>query len=160
MITVEELKELLSFEPSTGTFIWLVNRGRSKKGTIAGSTNSKGYRTLKLKGKDYKVYRLAWLYYYGYWPEASIDHINRLKYDNRIANLREATNSENGQNLSSPKYNSTGYPGVSKNWNKWMAKITLNGISKYLGTFDTPEEAHLAYLKAKDELHPFYNNNS
>ncbi len=160
MITLEELKELLSFNPDTGEFTWLVNRGRSKKGTTAGSTSSKGYRTIKLKGNDYKAHRLAWLYHYGHWPEVSIDHINCSRSDNRISNLREATEAENRQNLSSPYYNSTGYPGVSKNWDRWMAKITLNGVQKYLGTFDTPEEAHLAYLKAKEELHPFYNKNS
>ena len=88
------------------------------------------------------------------------DHINGLKLDNRRSNLRVATHTQNQQNSKRPTTNKSGYKGVSqrKGSDRWVAHIRNNGPTKYLGTFDTPKAAHLAYCKAAKELHGAYAN--
>lgn len=156
MITLEELKEILTYNPETGLFTRKTSSGGQKVGSIAGSPHPKGYVRIQLKGKTYLAHRLAWFITYSEWPANDVDHINGLRNDNRILNLREATRSENMQNLLVPTPNETGYPGVYINRNKYSSKITINGESKHLGSFDTAEEASNAYLLAKKELHPYY----
>jgi hypothetical protein len=100
------------------------------------------------------VHRLAWMYVYGKWPRNDIDHINGNPLDNRIENLRDVTELGNNQNLRRPKKgNISGFLGVAPNHSRWLAKITVSGKQIYLGTYNTPEEAHQAYLAAKRVLH-------
>ncbi len=146
-LTQERLKEVLSYDPSTGDFIWLITRGRNAPaGTKASqSVNSQGYRQIMIDQQHFKAHRLVWFYVYGVWPEADIDHINGVRSDNRIINLRALSRSDNVMN--SPRkcgtYTSR-YRGVHyhKPVQKWVAKYK----GKYLGAFDTEEEAHEAYL--------------
>ena len=147
----------LLYDPHTGVFRWAVNRrGKSLAGCIAGSLHSTGYVHISLCGRLYKAHRLAWLFVYGTWPTCHIDHINGDKQDNRIANLREATRSENRQNLRLPyKNNKSGLMGVSAEKSRWRAVIHKDGRQNRLGSFATPQEAHAAYLEAKSVLHPF-----
>jgi len=155
----ERLKELLQYDPETGIFTNLTQRGKVKKGAIAGSKYSNGYIYIGINRKRYRAHRLAWLYVYGEFPANQIDHINEIKDDNRIVNLRVATNLENQHNVSSLQTNNTsGFRGVfwRKNRKKWKAIIYLNGKQKHLGHFDTAEEAYESYLKVKKELHPFW----
>lgn len=105
------------------------------------------------RGKSYKAHRLAWLYMHGELPDKSIDHINGLKTDNRIANLRLATNAQQKQNRPRNLNNSSGYKGVARAETKWRARINANGRHYYLGRFDTPEDAHNAYVAAAHRLH-------
>jgi hypothetical protein len=158
MITQSKLKELLHYDPVTGDFTRLVaNSNRIKVGDIAGFVNSEGYKQLMINNKTYYAHRLAWLYIYGEFPKNHIDHINGNKKDNRIANLRECTNRENHQNITSQKNSTSKYLGVSwsNKHNKWFAQISFNYQKKYLGLFDNEEEAFAAYLKAKKQLHTF-----
>jgi hypothetical protein len=91
---------------------------------------------------------------YGYWPN-EVDHVNGAKDDNRIANLREVTHSENMQNQRGARSDSkTGLLGVSAHHGKWCARIRVKGTLKHLGSYSTPEAAHQAYVKAKRVLHP------
>jgi hypothetical protein len=156
-MTQEELNNILDYNPTKDEFTWLKNFHVSKIGTRAGSVDSKGYRRIKINGKLYKEHRLVWLWYNGYLPTKDIDHKNGIRDDNRIDNLREATNAENAQNLGKYKTNTSGYTGVSfdEKTGKWRASIKKNGKSISLGYYDTPEEARDAYLKAKSELHTF-----
>lgn len=160
MITLEKLQELLSYDPETGIFTWLTQRrGGAKKGTEAGCKNFKGYIKINIYGKEYLAHRLAWLYVYGKLPESFLDHINEIRDDNRITNLRLATLQENYHNISKPqKNNKSGILGVCRAncGKKWRADICLNGKIKYLGVFNTAEQAYEAYLKAKRELHTFW----
>ncbi len=156
MITLDELKEILLYNPETGLFTRKTSSGGQKVGSIAGSPHPKGYVRIQLKGKTYLAHRLAWFFIHSKWPDNDIDHINGLRNDNRIINLREATRSENMQNLLVPLHNVTGYSGVYINRKRYSSKITINGESKYLGSFDTAEEASATYLLAKKELHPYY----
>jgi len=161
MLTQEELKETLDYDPESGIFRWKVAKGlRVKVGDIAGTLHPNGYRYIKINGKRYLEHRLAWLYVHGEWPEDMIDHINGIKDDNRIENLRESTRSENGMNRSKQINNTSGYKGVT--WNKaaqkWHTQIMINNKQKYLGYFDSPEEAYAAYCKAAEELHGEFAN--
>jgi hypothetical protein len=153
------LREVLEYNPETGIFTWKNPTATCVKvGDIAGWIDFHGYHSIRLNKKIYRSHRLAWLYVYGKFPEKSIDHINGIRTDNRIKNLREATVSENAQNQrKSMSNNKTGYLGVSKitNKNKWCAFIKVNGKNKNLGTFETPELAAIAYLDAKRNLHVF-----
>lgn len=95
-------------------------------------------------------HRLAWFLHYGEWPTCQVDHINGDRHDNRISNLRLASSSENQRNRKRPKNNTSGYKGVSwiEHYQMWQATIKFDGKNKYLGRFDTPEEASDAYNKA------------
>ena len=151
MITVIKLKELLIYEISTGNFIWKVHRGFGKnmvKGKLAGRINSNGYREISINRKLYSVHRLAWLYVYGKWPDNQIDHINHVRDDNRLCNLREATCQQNKANSSLAKNNTTGYKGVRISGNKFRAYIEINGKYISLGSFLNKEDAAKSYKEA------------
>lgn len=158
MITQDRLKELLHYCPETGVFTWKIpGRGRQKNKYV-GSINGAGYLDIRLDYDLYRSHRLAWLYVYGEFPLNGIDHINGVITDNRIVNLREATNSQNQQNLKKcRKHNASGFLGAhfDKQRGKYKAVIDINKKRYELGFFSTPEEAHEVYLKAKIELHPF-----
>ena len=156
-LTAERLREILHYDPDTGIFTIAVRlTNRTKVGGIAGCIDkSIGYRVVWIDGKSYRAHRLAWLYVYGKFPKKHIDHINGKKDDNRICNLREVTPFENAQNKVRPQQNnSSGYLGVSKNRKGWRARVTLHGEEFHIGTFQTKQEAHDAYLNAKRNLHP------
>ena len=157
MIAQDELKNVLHYNPETGIFTWRVNRGPAKIGDVSGCPDKSGYIVIGLSGKRYKAHRLSWLYCYGEFPPSQIDHINRVKSDNRIANLRLATNAENKQNTSKQRNNTSGCTGVyfQKNGGKWIAYIKLNNRQIYLGIYNTKEEAILARSSAKKGLHKF-----
>lgn len=140
-----ELKKLLNYNPETGEFRWAIARQRITKGSVAGTAHIEGYVQLWLNGKAYLAHRLAWLYVHGYEP-TEIDHINRIRNDNRIVNLREVSRTENNLNASIRKDNTSGYKGVSwnKTRNKWQAYIKIKGKKKSLGYHHTAEEAHIA----------------
>ena len=152
-MTQEELKALLDYDPESGVFTWKVKiSDKINVGQRAGSNAVKGYRQLKLNGTVYNEHRLVWFYNYGIWP-TEIDHINQVKSDNRLVNLREVSRVINAHNKS--KANSTssiGLRGVRFDKNKYTATIQVAGILHRLGRFDTAEQAHQAYLNSKTEL--------
>lgn len=155
MITVERLKELLNYDPETGVFTWKINKGRSLKGSEAGSVKHHGYRRIVLDGKRLYAHRLAWLITYGVWPSHSVDHINRQRDDNRIANLRDLPIQHNVWNQPEKRSNNTsGYPGVSAlPTGRYIAHIRVDFKKRSLGTYSTAEEAAAAYLNAKKTDH-------
>ena len=152
------LRELLDYNPETGVFIWKVKPNKKDPiGMVAGCP-TRGYVRIKVLGSSNGAHRLAWLYVHGNWPKDLIDHINGNGLDNRICNLREATNKQNSHNVKGPQINGTsGYLGVwfDKDSNKWAARIQVDGKKKRLGKYKTPELAYEAYIAAKRELHPF-----
>lgn len=158
MLTHRKLQALLRYSKRTGVFTWRVARGTAKAGAVAGTINH-GYVAIKIAGKLYAGHRLAWFYVTGEWPKDMVDHRNERKFDNRWGNLREATNAENLQNSSKPRATNGGsrYLGVS--WHipssRWMARIMVGGVRKYLGLFAIEEDARDAYLAAKKQYHPF-----
>lgn len=156
-LTQQALKSLLRYDPETGAFTWLHRRGSVKAGDEAGSVGVDGYLGIKVEGRRCSSHRLAWLYMTGCWPAAQIDHINRVKTDNRFCNLREATCSENHHNLGLMRTNKTGYQGVSfiKARGKFYASIKVMCKTRNLGEYDCAEDAAAAYATAKRELHTF-----
>jgi hypothetical protein len=147
--------EALDYNPATGAFVWRSGGGRRRPGKPAGTIARSGHVRINVRGIGYALaHRLAWLIVHGKWPEADIDHINGDPSDHRLCNLRDVSRSVNGQNKRRPQSNNrTGFLGVSPNHKKWKAWIKANGKGMHLGTFETPELAHAAYLKAKRALH-------
>jgi hypothetical protein len=157
-LTAQRLREVLSYNPDTGEFRWL-SSGKGRKSSLeAGAVApDSGYVFICIDWQRHRAHRLAWLYVYGEWPKDQIDHINGVRADNRIANLRDVTNDINGQNRRAALSNNrSGYLGVSwkKSASRWIATISDGGKHKHLGSFATAEEAHTAYLAAKRVIHP------
>jgi len=152
MLTREYLRWRLSYNKKTGIFRWKRVFGHKVKvGDRTGSITDNGRRVnIWIDDKMYRAHRLAWFYVHGEWPLMGIDHINGDGCDNRIANLRLATQSQNLGNSKKPITNRSGKKGVS--WHavgkKWQAHIKVDGINFYLGLFDTVKLAHEAYAEA------------
>lgn len=145
-ITYEKAHELFYYKD--GILYNKINRGYpASKDKPAGSLKPTGYIQIKVNGKLYLSHRIIWLMHHNEWPTKEIDHIDRNKQNNKIENLRYVTRQQNQFN----RYNK-GYTFKEK-LNKFEAKIGINKKTIYLGLFDTEEEAHNAYLKAKEEYH-------
>lgn len=118
----------------------------------AGTQDSKGRLRVEVCGRSYAVASVAWALYYGSWPKDQLDHVNRVRTDNRIANLREATNQQNSFNRA--KHKGKLLPkGVSLHRGRYTSRITIDGKTKNLGSFDTAEEAAMAYRTAAASFH-------
>ena len=144
------IEDNLTYDPDTGMFKWLdVSNcnGSKKSGWFLGSLDNKGYYKIGVLGKDYSAHRLAWYLMKGSFPKEQIDHINGVRTDNKISNLREVTNSQNQQNIK--KARGTCFNKRSK---KWESAIGHKGVKIYIGLFNTEEEAHQAYLNKKREI--------
>lgn len=146
-LTKEYLEAILNYNPETGEFSWKYrpNVQGFKNGMVgkaAGYLRKDGYLSLKISGKKYQSHRLAYFFTYGVWPEL-IDHINGIRTDNRIVNLRSVTIWENAKNCKINKLNTSGILGVKyvKETNKWQSTIRVEGKSIHLGRFNTKEEA-------------------
>lgn len=149
-ITQARLKELLEYDPDTGVFTRRVSSGNATAGSVAGRSLPSGHIQIGLDGRRYYAHRLAWLYVYGNWPSAEIDHVNRSPADNRLSNLREATRHENGAKRSIFNNNTSGVKGVywEAAYGKWHARIRVNGELRSLGRFVSLDEAAAAYAAA------------
>lgn len=139
-------------------FIWRDKRnaGHVLRGRAGAFTDR--YVKIRIDHVLYSAHRLAWLYVYGEWPLDQIDHINNDKTDNRICNLRLATQSENIVNRRAQSNNSSGRKGVTRSGKRWSASIRSNGHRYHLGTFDTVDDAHAAYSEAACRLHGEFAN--
>jgi hypothetical protein len=160
ILSAEIIKQYVTYDPETGEFINIKKRrkGRPRLGEVIGRIGSDGYVVLTIEGREVKAHRVAWAYMTGEWPSKFIDHKNMVRTDNRFCNLREATKAENMQNQRKGQpHGKSGLLGVG--WhnmrNRWSAQIGVDNKKIHLGLFDTPEEAHAAYLEAKKKYHPF-----
>ena len=150
--TIDDLAEYISYDPVTGIFINLIDRGaNAKEGSTAGFLHD-GYINIKFLGLTYTGHQLAWFITYGIWPTL-LDHKNRIRTDNRIKNLVEVTFEENAQNRSVPSNNASGFIGVCyhKMTGRWQSYITISGKRVYIGLYDTPEEANEARIKTEHD---------
>ena len=166
-IDPRDLQQILRYEPDAGRLYWL-NRPYSffPLERAANAWNAKyayseaftayaknGYLVGNIFYRRYYAHRVIWALVHGKWPDRDIDHINGDRADNRLCNLREATNAENAYNMKTPAHNTSGYKGVG--WHvatqRWRAQITVDGAYKHLGMFDTAEEAHAAYVTAAEK---------
>jgi hypothetical protein len=176
----ELLRKLLDYNPETGAMVWRERdaslmgddlRRRQWNTRYAGTPalaahNGTGYCTGRIFGRFARAHQVVYAIYHGEWPGGLIDHINGDKTDNRIANLRIATPSQNCQNIGLRSTNTSGYKGVCRyqKSERWRAQIRRpidgkgGGKKIYLGVFDTAEEAHEAYCRAALEFHGEFAN--
>jgi hypothetical protein len=142
-LTQARLKEVLHYDPDTGSFRWFLHAGTRRAGQPAGNKAPKRYVQIQIDGGKHYAHRLAWLYVYGNWPDGELDHVNGTKADNRIANLRQATRQQQRANSrTSGKYRKGVY--LTKQ-GKWAAKISK---TYHLGPFNSENEANRAYADA------------
>ena len=155
-ITAERLRELLHYDPTTGIFTNVSPRKKIVVGSIAGGLDhGSGYWMIGLDRRRYYAHRLAWLYMTGEWPEQMIDHLDGNRANNVFVNLRDAERAINQQNVRRPLPNTaSGLLGAFKKRNKWTSNVRAFGQVIRLGSFDTAEEAHAAYLQAKRKYQP------
>ncbi len=151
MLTQEKVRQLLKYNPENGELIWLFNRQRPDLiGCEAGYVDtSNGYRYVAVDGTTYLLVRLVWFMETGEWPQ-TIDHINGDPLDDKFSNLRNVSKGQNVANSGLKSTNTTGFKGVSycSATRKYRASITINQVSKNLGRYRTPEEAHAAWYTA------------
>jgi len=153
-ITLDQLRALLHYDPETGRFTWRVKTCRKVvPGAIAGYVKPEGYRIIRIDKRGYRASRLAWFYTTGKWPLGDIDHIDGNPRNNAFCNLRDVSTAGNIQNQrrAHTRNKTGGFLGVSKmkSSKRWRARICTNGVQTVIGWFDTPEEAHQAYVEAK-----------
>jgi len=151
---LSDVREHLSYNKENGQFTWLTFRRKVKPGDLAGTKDKDGYLVITYRGISFKAHRLAWFFENNSLPIETIDHINRNRADNRIANLRIATRHEQSQNMGEYKNNKSGYQGVYFNTKsgKWQAQITYKGKRHHVGLFDNPEDASSARCRLKNSL--------
>lgn len=158
-LTHDYLKSILRYDPETGLFSWVKKIPHSRSLGIAGGLCSQSYWRIKINKKSYKGHRLAWFYVYGVWPTNQIDHINGIRHDNRLINLREAQSFENAQNRGFASKSASGILGVTFRPTRgiYLARLQVNGKRLTLGRFKSAEEAAQAYKSKKQELSKFFN---
>lgn len=158
----EEVQRLLDLNHESGELRWTAQAANGRlTQRIAGCVSSNGYQHVKIGKRIYLGHRLVWLLAYGEWPFRDVDHIDGNKLNNAPSNLRLATVSQNAQNRIAPIKSASGIrgvvhvPGTSRRRERWQSRIKVNGKSKFLGTFLSPDAALAAYVAAKAVLHPF-----
>jgi len=175
-MTADQARSIWDYDPETGVFTWKprkLDSGRRVKawnsrcaGKPAGQTRKDGYLVLNYYGRKYYGHRVAWLIVHGRWPDCLIDHIDADPSNNRIANLREASNTDNlaasarmGHRRVDPSMPAGVFIRKRMNDVAYCAKVRHRNKQIYLGTYATQEEAHKAYLEAcariKGEFNPY-----
>lgn len=153
MITHKQALDL--FEYRDGVLLYRKRQSQNTQiGLEAGYIDNNGYRKLSIKSKRYQAQRIIFLMHHGYLP-STIDHIDENPANNRIENLREATQQQNCYNSSTHGRNTSGHRGVawSKTWGKWQAYVNANKKQKFLGYFEDLELAALVASEARTLYH-------
>lgn len=150
-ITQALLRSKMDYDAETGRLVWTDCNHKTRNGSEVGYLGPQGYRITNLGKRPMCVHRLIWLYAYGVWPVGEIDHINGIRSDNRLCNLREATREQNARNR--PAQRGRAIKGITFARGKYQAQIRFGGKNIYLGRFDTAEQAGAAYESAARDLH-------
>lgn len=144
----EEISSLFEYDPTSGLFFRKIGAGSYRKDWTQGTRQSNGYRFFIINGKKYLAHRLAFLLAYGRYPSGVIDHVNGIRSDNRLSNLRDVTQGDNTKNTHvrlDMKRKFSGCTFDAKR-NKWKAEARIKGKRYSLGRFTTEHEAHEAYV--------------
>lgn len=159
MLTQKLVKEL--FDYKDGVLVYrVVQRDHSRVGKRAGYIED-GYLRVLINEKFHRVHRVVWLFVNGTFPD-QVDHINGVRTDNRIENLREVTVAENNKNKRIPKNNKSGFLGVSiaqdvNGEKRWTARISINKKDTHIGTFKSLSDAVKARLDC-EEKYGYHSN--
>lgn len=149
----EYIWKYLDYVPNTGKFIWCGEPAtHTKIGKTVGHKNEEGYIKIRINYKLYSAHRLAWFYTYGSWPKYNIDHINGVRDDNRIINLRTVSRRENAQNMCRHRNGKLVGAHFNKLRNYYQSAISINGKVISLGVFKTEIEAHRAYIEKQKTI--------
>lgn len=151
----QDLLELFDYDPLKGVVKWKIAKSkRVRVGEVVGSKSTGGHLQVKINGYIYQLHVIIWVMVYGYWPKNIIDHKNNIRHDNRLTNLREATQQFNCQNKVKKSDNTSGYKGVGKKGNKFVARIwdASKECNIHLGSFNDPKEAAEMYDAAAIHL--------
>lgn len=157
-ISRDDLKYFLRYDVVTGRFYWRNPTTNSiRPGDVAGRKDRNKYTSIMVCGVRYQAHRLVWLWFFGVFPDGQLDHRNGRRSDNRLCNLRVARPGENHQNIAPRKDSVFGLLGITRHSDgvRWRAQIAHQKRKRHLGVFDSPQDAHEAYLRAKAELHTF-----
>jgi hypothetical protein len=148
--SLSNISKEIAYDGETGQFTRVTSAGRVAAGHITGAVKPNGYVEVGFMRKSFLAHRMAWLFSTGDWPEGQIDHINGVKSDNRIANLRLATPSQQGGNTKVNTRNTSGVKGARfcRTYKRWTAQIRLDGKNKTLGYFSSKAAAISAYHAA------------
>jgi len=152
LITIEELKEILTYDSESGVFSW--NRtGTGRSGKIAGTSSGGGYQQITIKRRKYLSHRLAWFFVNNEWPTL-IDHIDGDGMNNKICNLRIVTHSQNTMNCKINKNSRSGVNGVSfcNKKKKWTTYIQSKGKTIHLGRFVEKDDAIKSRRAAENQI--------
>lgn len=154
ILTQERLKELLHYDPESGKFTRLKAASNHVVGELAGWLTKDGYRLIKIDGKQYRCARLVFLYMTGRLP-LQADHVNRIRHDDRWANIREADNGQNNANKNIQRNNTSGIKCAS--WdsrrNRWHVRVHIRGKQRHVGYFEDFELAELAAAEARNKAY-------
>lgn len=160
----ENIKKRFKYDPITGLLTWSTNRYSNLVGKEVGTVNFWGYRVVSVKlssgWRRFAAHRIAWILTHKEWPKDQIDHINGVKTDNRIINLREVTNRENQHNTIKHRSGKTLGAIYNKSNKNWLSMININKNKIYLGRYKNAELANKAYLAALKNKNMFNGNNS
>lgn len=153
-LTQEKVREMFDYDPETGILTWRISRYPSKAGDVVESLDERGYNRVHINRKGYRAHRIIWLWYYGFFPENGIDHINRNCGDNRINNLREVSYQCNARNSKLPDNNRSGIRGVciDRRRNKFLSSMMVNKKTCYFGMYNDLTEAVAHRLAAEQCL--------
>lgn len=161
MLDYDRMVELFTLDWD-GWFYNRFSRGRAKEGERAGFVDIHGYRRITIDYVKYYEHHLVWFWVHGEWPD-EIDHIDGDRANNAPANLRLCNRSQNSVN-SQRQPGMSGLKGayLDSRTLTWFSKIQFGGQVTYLGSFNTPEEAHSAFMEASERLHgkfAYHNRN-
>jgi len=153
MLSYSYVKDIFDYRPD-GNLIWKKRRKGVTIGNVAGSTPSGWYTEVHIDQKSYLAHRVIWLWHHGYMPENDLDHINKIKHDNRIENLREASRQCNARNTGNHISNSSGVKGVhwGRSIERWCSSVTVDNSIYYIGSYLNLDNAVLARLAAEQCL--------
>lgn len=150
---IKEMKEYIKYNSETGLFYWLKTKSRSIKiNDEAGTKHHSGYIYIQFNKKQYAAHRLAWAFHNDKDIINEIDHINGIKSDNRIINLRHVSHRRNSQNQKRHRDGKLFGATYSKFHKKWMSRIRIGKKTKYLGSYNTELEAHNRYIQELNKI--------
>lgn len=172
-VAIDELRTLLRLDVETGKLFWLprphetfsnIKRAASWNAKYANkeaftADKGNGYKVGRIHKKSYLAHRVVWALHHGVWPEHEIDHINGTRDDNHPVNLRDVSGAENHKNVGQRINHASGVTGVywHRQISKWIANITVDGKTRYLGAFASKDDAAQAYEEAKT-AHGYHPN--